>query len=71
MDHPDAGANAPSGATSSARRVDGRTLVITAKYNGTVTFTEDVGLSGDLKTLTLTQHIPGHERPNVLVFRRG
>lgn len=69
-DYPDEGQNARPGASSSVRRVDQRTLAITGKYAGKVTFTEDVGLSPDLKTLTLTQHIPGHDRPNVLVFRR-
>jgi hypothetical protein len=67
-DYPDEGT--PTGASASLRRVDDRTLVITDKFNGTVTVTENVGLSADLKTLTMTQHITGHDKPNVLVFRR-
>jgi hypothetical protein len=50
--------------------VDERTLVITDKAGANVTDTEDVGLSADLKTLTMTVHIPGHDKPNVMVFER-
>lgn len=70
-DYPKTGANAPAGATSSVRRVDENTLLITDKIAGTVTDTEDVKLSSDRKTLTLTVHIPGREKPNVLVFTHG
>jgi hypothetical protein len=69
-DYPREGANAPSGAFASVRRVDERRLVITDKRNGKVTETEEVGLSTNLKTLTITQHIAGQDRPNVLVFKR-
>jgi hypothetical protein len=69
-DYPDTGANAPKGASAALRRVNDRTLAITDKINGTVTITEDIALSSDLKTLTMTQHVTGHDRPNVLVFRR-
>jgi hypothetical protein len=70
-DYPDAGENARPGSASSVRRLDARDLVITGKSNGKVTFTEDVKLSADLKTLTLIQHFPGRDQPNVLVFRRA
>ena len=70
-DYPKTGANAPAGATSSVRRVDDRTLMITDKMAGTVTDTEEVGLSADRKTLTLTVRIPGRAKPNVMVFARG
>jgi len=69
-DYPDEGPNARPGAASSIRRVDARTLVVTRKYDGKAVATEDFGLSADLKTLTITQHIPGRDRPNVYVFRR-
>jgi hypothetical protein len=58
------------GASSSARRVDERTLEITDKANGKVMDTETVGLSADLKTLTITTHVPGSNRPSVMVFER-
>ena len=69
-DYPD-GPGAVKGTSSSARRVDERAMLITVKHDGKVTATEDVVLSSDLKTLTLTRHIPGHDNPNVLVFHRG
>ncbi len=69
-DHPSDSPNAGRGASSSARRVDERTLEITNKANGKVTGTEEIGLSADLKTLTVTVHVSGREKPNVLVFER-
>jgi len=64
------GRNADRGASSSIRRVDERTLVITDKADGKVTNTEDIELSADLKTLTITVHIAGRDKPNVRVFER-
>jgi hypothetical protein len=58
------------GTSSSIRRVDERTLVITDKTDGKVTDTEAIGLSADLRTLTMTVHIPGRDNPNVMVFER-
>jgi hypothetical protein len=69
-DHPVEGANADRGASSSARRVDARTLVITDKTDGTVTDTERIALSADRTTLTTTVHVAGRNKPNVLVFER-
>ncbi len=62
----------PSGrdATSSMRRVDERNLAITDKYHDKVTATEDVGISADRKTLTITVHITGRDKPNVMVFEQ-
>jgi hypothetical protein len=70
-DYPRDGASAHGGASSSARRVDERTLTVTDKSDGKVTVTEDFGLSADLKTLTMTQHIAGRDKPNVFVFKRA
>ncbi len=69
-DYPSEGPNARPGASSSMRRVDERALVITDKASGTVTDTEDVALSADLKTLTITVHVVGRDKPTVLVFER-
>jgi hypothetical protein len=44
--------------------------VITGKADGKVTETEEIELSADLKTLTITVHIAGHDNPNVMVFER-
>ena len=65
-DYPNEGPNA----SSSVRRVDERTLVITDKAGGKVTDTEDFALSADLKTLTVTLQIPGRDKPYVMVFER-
>jgi hypothetical protein len=69
-DHPNVGPNARRGAFSAIRRVDAHHLVITDKINGKVTETEEIGLSADLATLTLTAHFAGQDKPNVLVFAR-
>jgi hypothetical protein len=69
-DYPDEGPNADRGATSSTRRVDERTLAITDKADGKVRDTQEIALSADLKTLTITVHIAGRDKPNVMVFER-
>jgi hypothetical protein len=62
--------NAGRGPFSSIRRVDERTLVITNKYDGKVSNTEEFVLSTDLKTLTMTVRIAGRDKPDVLLFER-
>jgi hypothetical protein len=69
-DYPNEGLAGTLGATSSARLVDARTLVITDKTKGTVTDTKEILLSADLKTLTITTHVPGSDRPSVTVYGR-
>ena len=69
-DYPNEGPGGGQGATSSAQRVDERTLAITDKVNGKVTDTERIGLSADPKNLRITVHVPGSDKPNVMVFER-
>ena len=69
-DYPGEGPGAGRGASSSAQRVDERTLVITDKANGKVTDTKEIGLSADLRALTITTHVPGGDRSSVMVFER-
>jgi hypothetical protein len=79
-DYPNVGPNVPAGSTSSARRVNGRTLdqqtldqhtlELTGKFNGKVTNTQEIKLSSDGKTLTMTVHATGRTEPNILVFER-
>jgi len=69
-DYPDAGPNQAAGSTSSIRRVNDHTLELTDKINGKVTATEEIQLSSDLKTLTVTVHLAGRSKPNILVFDR-
>jgi hypothetical protein len=70
-DYPNEGPAAAGGVSSSAQRTNDRTLVITDKTGGKVTDTERIGLSDDLKTLTITVHVPGSDRPSVMVFERS
>jgi hypothetical protein len=69
-DYPVEGPGAAQGATSSARRVDKRTLEIIDKINGKITRTERSELSADLKTLTRTVRPVGQRDPNIFVFER-
>jgi hypothetical protein len=69
-DYPKEGQSATQGASSSSRRVDARTLAITDKVGGKVSVTQEVGLSADLKILTMTVRVPGHDKPTVMVFER-
>ena len=65
---PDAGA-AP-GSTYLARRLSANTLDFTNKTKGTITDTQQMKLSADLKTLTVTVHIPGRNFADVYVYER-
>jgi hypothetical protein len=69
-DYPNEGPNAGPAVTSSIRRVDERNLVMTDKADGKVIETDQIGLSADRRTLTITKHIPGHDKPIVMVFER-
>ena len=70
-DYPNEGSAANQGAfSSSAQRVDQRTLVMTNKANGKVTDTERIELSADQKILTITTHVPDSDKPSVMVFER-
>lgn len=69
-DYPNVGANVPPGSASSARRVNEHTLEVTNKFNGKVMDTQEITLSSDGKTLTMTIHDVGRSKPNILVFDR-
>jgi hypothetical protein len=69
-DYPNEGPNGNSGVTSSMQRSDERNLVMTNKAKGKVIETDDIALSADANTLTITKHIPGHDKPIVMVFNR-
>ena len=58
------------GVSSTLRRVNERTLLITNRLDTKVANTEEFVLSTDLKTLTMTVHIVGRDKPDVLVFER-
>lgn len=69
-DYPNQGPNADAGSTAAIRRVNELTLEMTDKAGGKVRATEQIELSADLKTLTITAHIVGRDKPNVMVFER-
>jgi hypothetical protein len=69
-DYPNVGPNAPAGLVSSARRVNEHTLEVTNKFNGKIGSTQEIQLSSDGKTLTMTVHSAGRSEPNILVFER-
>lgn len=69
-DVPNLSSNASPGTTYSSRRAGGSTLVVTDKLNGKVMDTQQLMLSPDGKTLTLTVHKAGMRLPNALVFER-
>jgi hypothetical protein len=64
--------NTGSGVTivSSAQRQDERTIALTDKIDGKVSDTEEISVSADSNTLTMTIHVPDRSDPNVLVFER-
>ena len=59
-----------SDSVSSGRRVNERSLEITDKFQGKVTGTQQVEVSPDLKTLTMTVRHVGQSKPDILVFER-
>ena len=69
-DYPNVGRHAVEGSTSSARRMDQRTLEITDKIKDKIMRTEQIELSPDLKTMTRTVHPVGQHNPNIFVFER-
>jgi hypothetical protein len=69
-DYPNVGSNMTPGATSSIRRVNENALEMTYKINGQVLYTQQIELSSDLKTLTVTRFIVGESEPNIRVFER-
>jgi hypothetical protein len=69
-DYPAVGPNVPAGYVTSARRTNDETVELTDKINGKVSDTQQIELSPDHKTLTVTIHPAGRSQPNVLVYDR-
>ena len=69
-DYPNLGPNVAPGSASSVRRLNERTLEMTDKIDGKVMDAQQIELSSDLKTLTMTVHTVGRSEPNILVFER-
>ena len=59
------------GTAYSGRRVNERSVEIAYKSKGKITGTQQIELSTDLKTLTMTERLVGQSRPkSILVFNR-
>ena len=69
-DYPNLGPNVAPGSASSVRRLNERTLEMTDKIDGKVMDAQQIELSSDLKTLTMTVHTVSRSEPNILVFER-
>jgi hypothetical protein len=70
-DYPNLDGNKDTGSASSGGRVNERSLEITDKSKGQITGTRQIELSADLKTLTMTTHLVGENRPRkIYVFDR-
>jgi len=69
-DYPNIGPNVTPGSTSSIRRVNERTLEMTYKINGKVLYTQQMEVSSDFKTLTVTRLMVGESEPSIRVFER-
>ena len=64
------GPNLPAGYAISGRRLSDRAVELTDKIDGKVLDTQQVEVSPDGKTLTITTRIPGQAKPNIQVFDR-
>jgi hypothetical protein len=69
-DYPNVGPNVTPGSTSSIRRVTERRLEMTYKINGKLLSTQQIEISSDSNTLTMTRHIVGESETNIRVFER-
>lgn len=58
------------GVTASARRLGKGRVEISDKIRGTVRDTQEISVSPNGNTLTITVHIPGRSEPNIQVFER-
>jgi hypothetical protein len=64
------GPDLPAGYAISGRRLSDRAVELTDKIEGKVLDTQQVEVSPDGKTLTITSHIPGQAKPNIQSFDR-
>jgi hypothetical protein len=70
-DYPAVDPDASPGSASSGRGVNERSVDITEKLKGEIACTRRIELSRDLKTLTMSLHLVGQNRPqSILVFDR-
>ncbi len=69
-DYAPEGPGLPAGYVTSGRRLGDRAVELTDKIGSKVLDTQQVEVSLDNKTLTITTHVPGRTKPNIQVFER-
>lgn len=69
-DYPGSGPNLPPGYASSGHRINERSVERIDKINGKTLYSQQIEISQDGKILTMTIHIPGRDKPNIMVFNR-
>ncbi len=69
-DYPNEGPNAAPGSMHSGRRLNEHAVELINKNDGKVTATQQISLSSDLKTLTITVQPTAGRKANILVFDR-
>jgi hypothetical protein len=70
-DYPSSGADAPPGLVAAGHRANERSVEFADKYKGRILQTQQIELSPDLKTLTLSIILTGENKPrNIYVFDR-
>ncbi|QNI34586.1 hypothetical protein H7849_12210 [Alloacidobacterium dinghuense] len=69
-EYPSSGSSAVPGSTTSGQRINDQTLKVTEKIKDKLMDTQQIELSPDHNTLTMTIYDPGRSKPNILVFER-
>jgi len=69
-DYPGSGPNVPAGYVSSGQRINDHTVERIDKIDGKTLSTQQIEVSPDGKTLTITIHIPRRDKPDLMVFNR-
>ncbi len=69
-DYPGTGPDVPAGYASSGRRINDHTIERIDKVKDKILYTQQIEVSPDGKVLTMTVHIPGRDKPDVMVFNR-
>jgi hypothetical protein len=69
-DYPGSGSGAPQGYASSGHRISDRAVDRVDKVNGKTLYSQEIEVSADGKTLKVTIHMQGREKPDWMVFNR-
>ncbi|HTV04587.1 MAG TPA: hypothetical protein VME86_04400 [Acidobacteriaceae bacterium] len=69
-DYPGSGPGAPQGYASSGHRINDYTVDRIDKVNGKILYSHQIVVSKDGKTLTMTVHVPGRDKPDIMIFDR-